>query len=218
VRPSDRSRGTRIFLGVVFATVVASGANIVRTILQDKADHDSQAISGDVITSLITFGSILIVWVAIGLSLIPGQRRLRILRAKNPTSLVFPARWNPEFGEYVLSNYLPGLRRPNQIRGIAFTVVADRAGMQIWIGIRSTRKVAMINWTDIQTVAEGSKAISPIKTVETIDVQLSDASLPLQFAVASQGWAGAFPADAESIQALVDDLRKLRLDSTNSPA
>jgi hypothetical protein len=216
-KPMKRSSGARIFLVFVVIALLSGVARIVTSFLQDEANHDSQGLRQDVLLSSITGAFVLAVIGGIALSLIPGQRRLKILRAENPDDVVLTGRWNPAFSEYVLANYLPGLRRPNQIRGIAFAAVSDRVGIQIWSGVGTPREVAALRWVEVDSVSLGWKSISPIRTVSTIDLQLPGDSGPLQFAVASQGWAGAFPRGEEANRPLVDQLAQLRRDSTNSP-
>jgi hypothetical protein len=216
-KPVKRSRAAQIFLVLVLISVLSSAARIVIDFSQDAANHDSHGLQLDVLLTSVTAGIIILVVCGIALGLIPGEHRLNALRARFPASVVVTGRWNAEFGEYVLANYLPGLRRPNQARGIAFTVVGDSSGIQIWGGVRAPRQLAILRWSDIDRVLMGSRAISAIRTVSTVDVQLKTKSDALQFALGSGGWAGAFPAGDDAVSVVVDELAALHRDSTNTP-
>jgi hypothetical protein len=216
-KPDKRSHSAQVFLALVLISVLGSTARIVSDFSQDSADHDLQALHLDVLLTSITGGVILLVIGSIGLGLIPGEHRLNSLRATFPASVVVTGRWNPEFGEYVLANYLAGLRWPNQIRGIAFTVVGDSSGIHIWGGVRRPRELTILPWSEIERVSLGSKAISAIRTVSTIDIQLKTRPDTLQFAVGSKGWAGAFPAGDDAVSVVVDELAALHRDPTSTP-
>jgi len=216
-KPVKRSHGAQVFLGLVLISVLGSTARIVSGFSQDSATHDEQGLQLDVLLTSIAGGIVILVIGGIGLGLIPGEHRLNTLRARFPASMVVTARWNAEFGEYVLANYLPGLRQSNETRGIAFTVVGDSSGIYIWGGVLAPRQLAILRWSDIDRVLLGSKAISAMRTVSTVDVKLKTKSDALQFALGSDSWAGAFPAGDDAVSVVVVELAALHRDSTNTP-
>jgi hypothetical protein len=129
---------------------------------------------------------------------------------------IVTGRWNPDFVKLVSAQYLLPGAVPRDLEGIAFGAVADNDGLSIWRGARRPTKVAVVGWSDIAKVRAGSKLLSGVRQVSTVDIEFLDGSGIGQFAVAGERWIGAFPQGSTAVQMLTQRLDEMRAHSARS--
>jgi hypothetical protein len=204
-----RSAAAATLSVLVIVTIAISAARIVTDAVQESNAGDSKAFSQTLTFGGIAGGFILVLWGGIALTLIPSTRRKRFLAASFPDAIVVNGRWNTEL-KLLLSRRLgPGLSSP-ELRGTAFTLVADSVGISFWIGFGKPRKAAEIRWDEIRSIRTSAMALSPVRSVSTLELALADDKEFAQFALGSQAWLGAFPQNSASLGPTVAGLETLR--------
>jgi hypothetical protein len=207
--PPRNSAAANTLRVLVVVAIALSAVRIVTDAIQESAAGDAEGFKQTITFGAITGGLILLVWVAIALALVPGARRKRSLVSSYPDALVVNGRVNAELTQFLSGRVGPG-RAPSDLKGIAFTLVADSSGLSFWGGFAGPKKIAEVEWSEIQSVQSGSMSLSPIRIVSTLRFTLENDAESVQFALGSESWLGAFPQNKIAVDqtvAALDDLR-----------
>ena len=213
---ATRNKGPANVLRVLVVIVIAlSAAKVVTDAIQESNAGDIQGLRQTLTFGAIAGSVVLMVWVGIALALIPSARRKRILGATFPDDVVVNGRCNEELNAYLVQRLATG-SRSTELKGIAFTLVADSRSVSFWTGFSKERKAAEIDWSEIQGIRRGAMSLSQVRVASTVELTLNPAGARIQFALASESWLGAFPQDNSSVDQLIAELETLRFVALSS--